>query len=363
MSNEIFPPITNRGVSRAKMESYLSALIDWCQITIKDVTPHTIAEEILRIPYELMREDKRKGIKGYRALMCFDDIRVLESGGGNADNGYQLLMSGQGCRSFEKYLEINNETWFDFFERVLTYNVNFPRVDLAIDDRKTYFKISTLKKMAKNGLVVSRSHIGSGNDSFALKDGDPRGDTLNIGSRSSEVFLTLYEKNFEQENKLNLSSDEKLEKWNRYELKFRQKKAVAVVHELVKRREVFSTAIEYLNATVRFVTKPEGSTDNDKRRWPLWAPWAYFMKDIKKLKLVIEPRFKSYEVSYNWLARSVAPTLWLFWKLDEHFGTAILWKLITEATINDSHVQLFEEFVKQREAEMYFNKKIKEINK
>lgn len=348
MTEMFLPPSTNRGVNGAnEKKDYLSALIDWCQITIKDVSPVTIAEEVLRIPYNLMREDKRKGIKGYRAFMCFDDIRVFAPSENTPENGYQILMSGQGCRNYEKYLETNEETWFDFLERTLSFDVNFPRIDLAIDDRKTYFKISTLQRMAKKGWTVGRASVASENGSFELKDGQRKGDTLNIGSRSSEFFMTLYEKNYEQVEKLRLSPEEANEQWNRYELKFRQKKAVAIVHELVKRREVFSVAMEYLNDSIRFVTKPKDSNDTDKRRWPLWQPWEWFMKDISKLKLTIAPRFKSYEVSYYWLSHDVAPTLWLFRKMDEEFGTNVVDEIIDNANITEKHLQLYDEFVKQ----------------
>ena len=45
-------PYTNRGVIRQKEE--LSALIDWCQITIKEVPLEAVIEDVLRIPLELM---------------------------------------------------------------------------------------------------------------------------------------------------------------------------------------------------------------------------------------------------------------------------------------------------------------------
>ena len=45
-------PYTNRGVIRQK--EALSALIDWCQITIKEVPLEAVIEDVLRIPLELM---------------------------------------------------------------------------------------------------------------------------------------------------------------------------------------------------------------------------------------------------------------------------------------------------------------------
>ena len=45
-------PYTNRGVIRQKEE--LSALIDWCHITVKEVPLEAVIEDVLRIPLELM---------------------------------------------------------------------------------------------------------------------------------------------------------------------------------------------------------------------------------------------------------------------------------------------------------------------
>ena len=44
-------PYTNRGVIRQKEK--LSALIDWCQITIKEVQLEAVIEDVLRIPLDL----------------------------------------------------------------------------------------------------------------------------------------------------------------------------------------------------------------------------------------------------------------------------------------------------------------------
>ena len=69
-------PYTNRGVIRQKEE--LSALIDWCQITIKEVPLEAVIEDVLRIPLELMTvTGYEKGIAGHEVVAIFDNIKVL----------------------------------------------------------------------------------------------------------------------------------------------------------------------------------------------------------------------------------------------------------------------------------------------
>lgn len=361
MSEANNAPTTNRGATRTSEEFPLRVLIDWCQVTIKDMDVQTICNELLNIPFELMREDERKGIKGYHASYCYDDIRILESSGKNTENGIQLLMSGAGCRNYEIFLEANNETWFDFLERVLFFGANIPRFDLAIDDKKTYFKIPTLKRMAKNGYTVGSLKIGSGNDSFALKDGENKGETLNVGTRSSKLFMVFYEKNYEQEHKFNL--EEELPKWNRYEIRFRQEKAVAVVKELVKTQRVDDVALSVLNQEIRFVVPPETGKDSNKRRWDVWKPWAWFMKDVSKIKLSIDPQEKSFEQLFSWMYKSNAPSLWVIRELDRRCGTQQLKWIIDNAKVTEKHYKMVENYMKQVERLELFQKCLESIEK
>ena len=64
------PPYTNRGVTRQKED--LTALIDWCQITVKGVDVFIIIEDILRIPLSFMElHGKEKGIAGHELIARF----------------------------------------------------------------------------------------------------------------------------------------------------------------------------------------------------------------------------------------------------------------------------------------------------
>ncbi|MDE5051753.1 replication initiation factor domain-containing protein [Niallia taxi] len=346
MSEAFVTPPTNRGVKNE--EEKLTACIDWMQITLRGVTPQLICEDILGIPYELMRNDLRGGIKGgYRSLLCFDDIRVLEPSGKNLENGYQVLMAGKGCRNFEMFLDAQGIDWFDFIERVMQFDYNFPRIDLAIDDRKTYFKISTLIKMAEKGLCISRMRVGKKHGTFKLLDGSTGGETVDFGSRQSQLFMTFYEKNYEQAAKLGLVKDEMEKKWNRYELKFRQERAVKLANEMMKRREVFSVAMEVMNNSMRFVVESENN--KDPHYWPLWKPWEWFMRDIKKLKLYMQPSPKTFDEFISWLTVYISPSLKILEVVDNRLGTTYLTDLLAQAKLDKKHYAMIESFIGQNE--------------
>ena len=359
MSEANKPPATNRGVMGQK-DKNLTAVIDWCQVTVKSLSPISIAEDLLKIPYRLLHNDKRKGIKGYAAFMCFDDIRILEPRGGNEENGYQVLMSGEGCRNYERILEANGETWYDFLERVLQYELNIPRLDIAIDDKKTYFSIPKMIRIAKKGYIVTRMQVGECVDSIALKNGGRKGTTLRLGSRSSGIYMVFYEKNYEQAKKRGISAEEITEKWNRYELRFKQEKAVEIARELVERRAVCDVVLEVLNASVRFVRKPENSKSKRIKLYPLWEPWEWFIKDVGKLKLTIKPRLKDYYTLLGWVEVYVAPTLKMLNMIDQYFGLNNLEKAISKAKLNEKHYNMIESCKEQIKAqEVLFKENLK----
>ena len=199
------PPYTNRGVTRQKED--LTALIDWCQITVKGVDVFIIIEDILRIPLSFMElHGKEKGIAGHELIARFDNIKILKPTGNAQYQGFQILMSGKGCRNYENFLQLNEETWFDFLNRVCQYHINVPRIDLAIDDRKPYLSIPDLIVRTKEGLLSTKLREIDFHDSGELKEEvfQSKGGSLYLGSSASNLRLVFYEKGYEQNKKLSL---------------------------------------------------------------------------------------------------------------------------------------------------------------
>lgn len=226
-----------------------------------------------------------KGIAGHEVVAIFDNIKVLKPTGNAQYQGFQILMSGKGCRNYENFLQLNEETWFDFLNRVCKYHINFPRIDLAIDDRKPYLSIPDLIIRTKEGLLSTKLRDIDFHDSGELKEEvfQSKGGSLYLGSSASNLRLVFYEKEYEQNKKYGTELDEN---WNRYELRFRQEMAVSVVQELLKYRDVAGLAMEVLNSKIRFLEKPTDSTTTRKRLYPTYQAWAELMKDIGKVTLI-----------------------------------------------------------------------------
>lgn len=338
------PSYTNRRVTRQK--NNLTALIDWCQITVKDVDLFTVITDILKIPLSLMElQNKGKGIAGHELVAGFDNIKILKPTGKIQYNGFQILMSGSGCRNYENFLVINKETWFDFFARVCQYHVNFPRIDLAIDDHKPYLNIPELIRLTKQGLISSQLRNYSENASGELSESIPvhKGNTLYLGSSNSDFRIVFYEKGYEQVEKFGKELDRN---GNRYELRFRQERANKVAQELIARRDVAEIAMSVLNGKIRFLEQPENKSTSRKRLYPTYPPWKLFMQDIEKIKLTIQPQKKTLDSIWNWLESSVAPSLKLFSKIGELDNYDYIQALIEQAKMNDTQIKIFEDYKK-----------------
>ena len=338
------PSYTNRWVTR--QNNSLTAFSDWCQITVKDVDLFTVITDILKIPLSLMElQNKGKGIAGHELVAGFDNIKSLKPTGKMQYNGFQILMSGSGCRNYENFLVINKETWFDFFARVCQYHVNFPRIDLAIDDHKPYLNIPELIRLTKQGLISSQLRNYSENASGELSESIPvhKGNTLYLGSSNSDFRIVFYEKGYEQVEKFGKELDRN---WNRYELRFRQERANKVAQELIARRDVAEIAMSVLNGKIRFLEQPENKSTSRKRLYPTYPPWKLFMQDIEKIKLTIQPQKKTLDSIWNWLESSVAPSLKLFSKIGELDNYDYIQALIEQAKMNDTQIKIFEDYKK-----------------
>lgn len=288
---------------------------------------------------------KGKGIAGHELIAGFDNIKILKPTGNAQYEGFQVLMSGSGCRDYERFLTMNQETWFDFLERVCRYNVNFPRIDLAIDDRKPYLNIPELIDMKNQGLISSQLQNISENRSDRLKEEEleVKGKSFYIGSKNSDFRIVFYEKGYEQAEKFGKELDKN---WNRYELRFRRKKAARLVQELLKDRDVARIALSVLNDKVRFLQKPENSRGTRKRLYPTYPAWKEFMKGVGKIKLTMQPQEKTLDKTWNWLTTCVSPSLKLFEEIGKLDNRDYIELLLENGRMNDTQQRIYEEYKK-----------------
>lgn len=118
----------------------LDAIIDWVQVTFKELDCTGVMESILQFDKDLMTYEGWGRFR-YTGKWKFSGIEILTPPVNYPEMGYHLYMTGSACRSFEIYLRAQKRTWFDFFKECIMHNGFFTRLDIAIDDRKPYFSI------------------------------------------------------------------------------------------------------------------------------------------------------------------------------------------------------------------------------
>ncbi|MDT0109345.1 replication initiation factor domain-containing protein [Listeria booriae] len=346
MTEKLLTPSLNKGFVKPERD-YLTCCVDWFQLTIWDVSPQVVCEEILGIPFNLMQNDYEAGMTNYSPFVCFDDIRIMTPRHDPERQGLQLVMKGQGCRQFEVHLNSQGITWVDFFARCFQYRVNVPRVDFAIDDRKTYLKMKSVKKKVASGHYRGDLNIASPKGDMNLADGTSRGEGVTFGGTASNVRIVFYEKNYERA--LKTGNEKQLdEAWNRYEIRLRQEKAVEAIKRLVNRKETIATiAFGVLAHYICFIVPDKENKAKRKSRLEVWKPWAEFMKDVESVKLVVEPGGRNFSDFMAYLMAQVACNLKVLRAVEDAVGQNYLDTMIEQAQLKPRHENLVETFVRE----------------
>ena len=155
--------------------------------------------------------------------------------------------------------------------------------------------------------------------------------------------MVFYEKGYEQNKKYGTELDEN---WNRYEVRFRQEMAVSVVRELLEYRGVAGLAMEVLNSKIRFLEQPTDSRTTRKRLYPTYQAWTELMKNIGKVKLTMQPQKKSLQRVWEWLEKSVAPSLKLFSEIGKIEQKDYIGSLVANGEMNITQRQLYDDYIK-----------------
>lgn len=339
MGGFLEPPYTNRGVVT---ENGLSALIDWVQVTFKETPFEVIVKDVLKFPMNFLTHNS-VGLFRYAGKYEFGDIKLLVPPADYPDMGHHLYLSGKGCRQLEIYLQTQNRTWREFFATCFAYGGKFTRVDIAIDDRNTYFDIAGLNSKIEMGECVSRFRKYAYYNAGQF-EGERAGRTLNFGSRSSNVFVVFYEKNYERAGAVGTTAED-IGLWNRYEIRVKDKAANKCVREIVKSDNLEYVARCVLRNYIRFVCRSETMQQRDL--WPVWPPWERFLSDAVKLQLSMSPAPKSLEDKMNWVATYVAPTLKIIQQADDNLGTEYLSMMIQDAELQPKHKVILEDYLTQ----------------
>ncbi|MFL0437976.1 replication initiation factor domain-containing protein [Bacillus pumilus] len=348
MTGLVQPPLANRGVQMTRkeketVENTVTSMVDYIRVSFKTHDVKYIIQNVLNLHEDFMKH-KPTGFYGYVGTYEMDMIKVFYSKPDD-ERGVLIEMSGQGCRQFEAFLTCQKKTWFDFFRECKDKKGKFTRLDIAIDDKKTYFSIPALCERIRRQECITKFKSISYDGSTLLDGGKPYGMTLYMGSKKSDVYFCFYQKGFEQAQKYHIPYDDIDKKWNRYELRLKDDRAEKAIQELLKKEDLTYIAISVINYYVRFVDKDE----RNKRHWEPSKFWTQFIGDVGKLRLAVKAEKDTFEKSYVWLKNNCAPIMRVVLEMDKAKGTNYISDMLLNANLEKKHIDMLETFLAERQ--------------
>jgi len=239
----------------------MNILYDWVSISSKIDSVHSIIS-LLEMTEQVWEE--RNGFYGYSNRLVFGGISIHY---GNQDT-VLLEMTGQGCRDFTTY---GSGKFKELFDLVINNHedYNITRLDIACDDKDGILPIEVMADDLLNKNFVGRIRT------YNVIRGS-KGCTLEIGSRTSDIFIRIYDKAMER----GFNNTH----WVRAEIQLRDEHAFGFISKINETESNLGKLFcGVFNNYFRFVTP---SSDTNKRRWKTTEYWSNFIKEVDCIKLL-----------------------------------------------------------------------------
>lgn len=292
----------NHCPSQSKGVGQIDMLIDWVQVTFKDIK----LSELLGI-FGINLDDTyytSKGLHGYQATYTYKEkIKFMISN--QEIMGIHLILSGKACREWEEYIQGG---WDTLFQVIWSTNSKVTRIDIAFDSfTKKYFTTSKILNAIRNGTVSTRSTYVINTEKINIKSKEIKGHSIRFGNGSSEVSLIFYDK-LEERKQASYEVDPSIKVWERMELRLRGYTANNLVQEWFNND--MSMSMEYakgiLTNYVNF-KQYEGSNTVRNRGNIKW--WSDFLDSAKPLQLSEKAKQSTIQRKKEWFEYSVSKTL------------------------------------------------------
>lgn len=302
-----------------KMSENLQCGIDWLSFTLLDVAGVIEALGMFGFDYSDFYFCDT-GAFGYKHMLLLNgsSLRVLYDG--NTNMGVHFDISGSSVPDLlEAYRNVcSEETPFntkavdwDFqiipslFQKILDHG-QITRLDLAIDNKHDiYFRVPELQRILLAGRFVSKFRSWRNVTDYRVSSG-VSGNTLYLGSRSSAVMLRVYDKQLEQNTKLEAAGKTTIEhEWVRWELELKDERARVAAEYFVAGLSIGQVCFGILENYFRIIN----FDNSNKSRCSNDIKWAEFINGVQALRLYVAHAIKTLDDKMQWIMLQVAPTL------------------------------------------------------
>lgn len=289
--------------------------------------------DLLTYPDKKERYYEDINLAGYHDgyIVLGEYIKIWFTGAINSNKLHhnKLEMSGQACKDF-----ISRGGDFNkLMDWLLINGAKFTRVDAAIDVMSLkYFTFEKLLFYSKNMYYVSPMRKGKTIKSWDKSTRTYDGDTIYIGSESSNTLICIYDKILEQFSRGIIVNSEA---WIRIEIRFKQDRAMWYVGEFLNHNKGdndYSFIMSALYAVLEFKEPTKnGNLTNDSNisRWDKADWWLKFLGNVEKAdfkKDDDEPQ--TIERKKLWMDKSVSKTLSQLYYYDPNEFIQFIYKLV-----------------------------------
>lgn len=294
------PRNSNTGVviTNSAENTSTPAVVDWMSFTVpvdEDTTTEATAADYARRLGDCSQVLDR-GALGYTHGWRLPGAGVVLHNPARPDMGVHVSLPSEALQ-FIPYEPR------DLIAMVLTEGGRFTRVDVAVDTHEVH--ISTVDEAIQRGDLVSRA---TNQEKIQSYKGD--GFTIYIGSRTSDRFTRIYNKQAEQ----GLPAEDDI--WTRAEVEFKGGQAqTAACHILqgVDLRSLVFSAIDFRDR----------AADSNTSRCPRLDWWEQWIGAVDRVSFaIVQTITDSVERAYEWVRKQCAPTLAF---LDNFFGKDPTW--------------------------------------
>lgn len=194
---------------------------------------------------------------------------------------------------------------------IIDWGGSFKRLDLAFDDFSNLLDVDEMYRKILAGEVATRYRRVARISNAQTGSYEKMGDTINLGRRSSESFVRIYDKAAEQKAK-GVALPEGVESWTRVELEVKGDKADAVGRMLANTaigstKSAGQEAANLLYGLLDF--KEANREDENKSRWKTVDWWRLFVGATEKRKLSLPKKLRSIERTKVWVRNQVSASL------------------------------------------------------
>lgn len=309
---------------QTSLKNGLKVSLDWLAFTVtsdKYDTFESVANLFGLNPIDFIIQPK--GSYGYKSRFTHNSevINILTDG--NEDMGIHVSCSASSLlyfvESFRETLITNTPfgSGYDYntFDNVLVtmFDVissigSFSRLDIALDDvGVAWYSLDEFYDILMDpDRICTRYRTFGSNLSRNFDDKRTKqGHTLTLGSRDTDCYLRIYDKQLEQAKKRGVAPDQ-LPPWVRWELEIKgHETCMKIVNHLVNGQNLGSLFCGILSNKMRIV-----NTGNTRReRCETDPKWEQFICSAEKLSISVPKAEKSLDSKREWIRQQVAPTL------------------------------------------------------